>query len=202
MSQDVSRSPGTFVLPRGAVRSRVAGAVVGGLAGLAIALTGAAILDAFNNPAVTFVASFAGGITGFKVGQAMMSRHPAESPLKGEHLGYLAVLADDVALFAAREGAFGRPKRADTVLATMPRSATKTARLGKGKLLEITFADGSDWTFDVRSVSSELLSALQTSPARPRVPAPGWYPDPQNRHTLRYWDGSAWTPHVSGGGVT
>lgn len=30
---------------------------------------------------------------------------------------------------------------------------------------------------------------------------PNWYPDPHGRHELRYWDGSAWTDHVSNGGV-
>jgi uncharacterized protein YxjI len=29
-----------------------------------------------------------------------------------------------------------------------------------------------------------------------------WYPDPIGRHELRYWDGSAWTHHVSDHGVT
>jgi uncharacterized protein YxjI len=29
-----------------------------------------------------------------------------------------------------------------------------------------------------------------------------WYPDPTGRHELRYWDGSAWTDHVSNQGVT
>ena len=29
-----------------------------------------------------------------------------------------------------------------------------------------------------------------------------WYPDPQRRHELRYYDGTAWTEHVSDGGVT
>ncbi len=31
--------------------------------------------------------------------------------------------------------------------------------------------------------------------------AANWYPDPQGRAELRYWDGSAWTDHVSNGGV-
>jgi hypothetical protein len=28
----------------------------------------------------------------------------------------------------------------------------------------------------------------------------GWYPDPNGRHELRYWDGSAWTEHISDAG--
>jgi len=32
--------------------------------------------------------------------------------------------------------------------------------------------------------------------------APNWYPDPQNPAQWRYWDGSAWTDHVSGGQQT
>jgi hypothetical protein len=29
-----------------------------------------------------------------------------------------------------------------------------------------------------------------------------WYPDPNKRHELRYWDGKKWTEHVSDNGVT
>lgn len=29
-----------------------------------------------------------------------------------------------------------------------------------------------------------------------------WYPDPLQRHELRYWDGTAWTGHISDRGVT
>ena len=36
-------------------------------------------------------------------------------------------------------------------------------------------------------------------PATPSVPA-GWYADPAGRYELRYWDGSAWTEHVSRNG--
>lgn len=32
--------------------------------------------------------------------------------------------------------------------------------------------------------------------------AADWYPDPTHRHELRYWDGAAWTDHVSDQGVT
>jgi len=36
-------------------------------------------------------------------------------------------------------------------------------------------------------------------PTTPAVP-PGWYTDPAGRYELRYWDGSAWTEHVSRAG--
>ncbi len=35
--------------------------------------------------------------------------------------------------------------------------------------------------------------------AEPAVPA-GWYADPSGRYELRYWDGAAWTEHVSRAG--
>lgn len=38
-----------------------------------------------------------------------------------------------------------------------------------------------------------------TAPTTPSVPA-GWYTDPAGRYELRYWDGSAWTEHVSRSG--
>jgi hypothetical protein len=46
-------------------------------------------------------------------------------------------------------------------------------------------------------------SAQQTTtpaaPSTPSVPA-GWYADPAGRYELRYWDGGAWTEHVSRAG--
>jgi hypothetical protein len=33
------------------------------------------------------------------------------------------------------------------------------------------------------------------------LPAPGWYADPSGLFDFRYWDGVAWTEHVSRGGV-
>jgi Protein of unknown function (DUF2510) len=48
--------------------------------------------------------------------------------------------------------------------------------------------------------SSWSGSAQQAAtPATPAVPA-GWYADPAGRFELRYWDGSAWTEHVSRAG--
>lgn len=48
---------------------------------------------------------------------------------------------------------------------------------------------------------AEAYGALPQSQAVAGTPA-DWYPDPQGRHEKRYWDGSAWTAHVSDGGMT
>ena len=49
-----------------------------------------------------------------------------------------------------------------------------------------------DWPHDE-------AGAAPAQPATPSVPA-GWYHDPAGRYELRYWDGSAWTEHVSRNG--
>lgn len=41
--------------------------------------------------------------------------------------------------------------------------------------------------------------AQQAPPVESAVPA-GWYADPSGRYELRYWDGTAWTEHVSRAG--
>ena len=56
------------------------------------------------------------------------------------------------------------------------------------------------------------MPAPPAPPAPPVPPAPlappvastpaGWLADPMCRHELRYWDGRAWTGHVSDSGVT
>ena len=49
--------------------------------------------------------------------------------------------------------------------------------------------------------SYDPAPAYQPAPvqAAPAVPA-GWYADPAGRFELRYWDGTAWTEHVSRAG--
>ena len=39
-----------------------------------------------------------------------------------------------------------------------------------------------------------MLASMSENPA-------SWHPDPMGRHQLRYWDGNAWTDHVSDNGV-
>jgi len=42
-------------------------------------------------------------------------------------------------------------------------------------------------------------AAQPAAAAAPAVPS-GWYADPAGRYELRYWDGSAWSEHVSRAG--
>lgn len=46
----------------------------------------------------------------------------------------------------------------------------------------------------------ESTVPTDTGRTTPVSPA-GWYADPNGRYDLRYWDGSAWSPHVAAGGV-
>jgi hypothetical protein len=52
------------------------------------------------------------------------------------------------------------------------------------------------------AVAEPVIPAAAPEPApaaEPAVPA-GWYADPSGRFELRYWDGAAWTEHVSRAG--
>jgi tetratricopeptide (TPR) repeat protein len=151
---------GTLVLPRGAMRSRAAGAagsqalgVVGGIAG-----------------------AFLGAATG-QVAEAVAERGVrGASPLEADQLGYLAVMPDSVVLFHVKQG-WWSPKLTQSVIASNPRAATRAARLQRKMLvgiLQITFADGSAWAFEIprnnlrnaRRVAAALGSDYRSKLAR------------------------------------
>ena len=57
-----------------------------------------------------------------------------------------------------------------------------------------------------RSVYESLVLAVQNLPdadeaATPAAAPPGWFQDPLGRYQFRYWDGDAWTTHVSHNGT-
>ena len=43
--------------------------------------------------------------------------------------------------------------------------------------------------------------AVVPAPMTASAIAPGWFADPARRHQWRYWNGTAWTEHVSDDGV-
>ncbi len=50
--------------------------------------------------------------------------------------------------------------------------------------------------------SVEAVSAPVSAPVAAQLPPAGWHPDPHGRYELRYWDGNAWSEHVSTNGAT
>jgi hypothetical protein len=88
---------------------------------------------------------------------------------------------------------------------TSPTSIPATSDTGTGwgaGTQTSTAETAGGWTSVSESSESSSWggSAQQAAtPATPSVPA-GWYADPAGRFELRYWDGAAWTEHVSRAG--
>jgi hypothetical protein len=59
------------------------------------------------------------------------------------------------------------------------------------------------WWPTSRTMARWEASLRARGVVQPKVEAPaaGWCADPSARHELRYWDGAAWTAHVSDAGV-
>ncbi len=54
------------------------------------------------------------------------------------------------------------------------------------------------------TVQAAPVQAFEQAPLQAAAAAPvagAWHPDPSGRHELRYYDGAAWTEHVSDQGV-
>jgi hypothetical protein len=128
----------TFVEPRGMIRS-----IVASVAGREI-----------FGPA--------GAAAGASVGSAGTEE---TSPLHKAEIAYLSVLPDQLVLYRAKRGVF-KPKATDDVMASAPRGSVRSAKVDKGMIagvLDISFADGSSWAFDVPKV--HLAGAQQIAAA-------------------------------------
>lgn len=82
--------------------------------------------------------------------------------------------------------------------------------------IKVNLSKGLDIRRLDRLISEAILgdggsSAAPAGPATAAASAPAvaahqaqeaaWLPDPRGKHELRYWDGGAWTAHVSDEGV-
>jgi hypothetical protein len=134
-TQDGREALGTFVEPRGMVRSIVAGTV------------GREVL---------------GAVGGFSAQHAAESQHAGSSPIRAGQIAYLGLGSEELTLFRAKRGAF-RPKATDEAIAVAPRTSVSAAALERGRLagvLEVSFADGSTWAFDVPKVHLSGAQAI------------------------------------------
>jgi hypothetical protein len=131
----------TFVEPRGMIRSVVA------------AVAGREVLGAVGAVAASSIAS---------------AGTSDSSPLHKGQIAYLSVFPDEIVLCRAKRGAF-RPKPTEERIASAPRTSVRSANVDKGRIagvLEISFVDGSSWTFDVPKVhlagANQITAALES----------------------------------------
>jgi hypothetical protein len=135
MAQEGAETVGTFVEPRGMVRSIVAATV------------GREVLGAVGSASAQ---------------HAVESKNAGSSPIRAGQIAYLALSGEELTLFRAKRGAF-RPKATDEVIAVAPRESVSAAGLERGRLagvLEVTFADESTWAFDVPKVHLSGAEAI------------------------------------------
>lgn len=135
MTQGGGEAVGTFVEPRGMVRSIVAGTV------------GREVL---------------GAVGAVSAQHAAEAQHAGSSPIHAGQIAYLGLAGEELTLFRAKRGAF-RPKVTDEVIATAPRASVTAVGLDRGRLagvLQLTFADGSTWAFDVPKVHLSGAEAI------------------------------------------
>ena len=98
------------------------------------------------------------------------------------------------------------------VVAYLQREADPNAAAQPAAAQPVPVEEPAGWASAPESTASEPVVVVASTPeptpepvvqaaasADPAVPA-GWYADPSGRFELRYWDGSAWTEHVSRAG--
>jgi hypothetical protein len=61
----------------------------------------------------------------------------------------LALFPDEVAVFKVKKGLLGKLKATAEIVASKRRATIRSAVVDKAGGLEIAFADGADWRFDV-----------------------------------------------------
>lgn len=86
--------------------------------------------------------------------------------------------------------------------AVRPSLAFETA--GKGpKALWLAFIVFLGWIggfIYLLAIRPSVLAAQNGIPPQAAATPGGWHPDPYGRHSMRYWNGAAWTAFVSDGG--
>jgi len=104
----------------------------------------------------------AGAVGGASAQRSMESQHAGSSPLRAGQIAYLSLDDGELVLYRAKRGAF-RPKQTDEQIATASWSSVSGASLERGRIaavLEVSFEDGSTWSFDVPKVHISGAQAI------------------------------------------
>jgi hypothetical protein len=129
-------------------------------------------------------------------------------PAGNEVVAYVKRTAKDTA--SSDTAAVTTAAAADTTATTAAAAAPAASEPAGWGTAPASSSTGSSWgsssTNDSGSswgtAAAATTPTTPTQPAQPTTPAvpAGWYHDPAGRYELRYWDGSAWTEHVSRAG--
>jgi hypothetical protein len=107
----------------------------------------------------------------------------------------------EITAFLRRESSDSSTSAADTAgyaatASSEPAGASEPSGWGTAPESSTTYSATTAGTTAAATAPTQVATSPPTTPAVP----PGWYTDPAGRYELRYWDGSAWTEHVSRAG--
>lgn len=104
--------------------------------------------------------------------------------------------------FVITVGTFAAAKPGGTFIISWGPMVFGAIRVFKG-YMELAPINGALSRMGPKTDYSQPYESGQSQSQEPeRHPGASWFPDPSKRHELRYWDGLAWTPHVSNQGIT
>ena len=140
---------------------------------------------------------------------AALAAQLTEHAAKGWSVVSIVPTGGDVTAFLTREAVAGEveapaeqaveaPVEAAVVAAAVAEPAGWAVAPDPAPLAPIAEATPPAYT-PAPSYAPAPAPAYNPAPAAPAVPS-GWYADPAGRFELRYWDGGAWTEHVSRAG--
>ena len=110
----------------------------------------------------------------------------------------------EITAFLRRESSDTSSSAADSVgyaaaMSSESAAASEPSGWGTAPESSTTSPATSVGTAAASTAATQVATSPPTTQTTPAVP-PGWYTDPAGRYELRYWDGSAWTEHVSRAG--
>jgi hypothetical protein len=108
----------------------------------------------------------------------------------------------EITAFLRREGSATSSSATDAAAyaaATTTSESTGTSEPAGWATTPESSTAAPDTSVGSTAAATAPTQVATSPPSTPAVP-PGWYTDPSGRYELRYWDGSAWTEHVSRAG--
>lgn len=121
-----------------------------------------------------------------------------------------AATETDTAVEATEPAGWGASATPETPAESTPAESTDPGAAVAGAAIAATVVDAPEEAVADAAPAAEPAAAEPETPAAVETPAAappadsgvpaGWYADPSGRYELRYWDGTAWTEHVSRAG--